>query len=60
MYAALATLGSGFLLTSWSNVTVASLIWLISRAHPALSAAAILALVVAALDEKEEIGNPQD
>ena len=54
MYAALATLGSGLIFTSWQNVSLATVIWLIARIHPALSAGAILVLVASALAEQEE------
>lgn len=54
MYAALATLGSGLVFTSWQNVSLATLIWLIARLHPALSAGAILVLVVSAIAEDKK------
>jgi hypothetical protein len=52
MLEALATFGSGLFFTTWSNVAIASLVWLISQAHPALSAAAILVLVSLALADE--------
>ena len=52
MYAALATLGSGFFFTSWQNVSLATVIWMIARIHPALSAEAILVLVASAMAEQ--------
>lgn len=54
MYSSLALLGSGFFFTSWPNVSLATVLWLISRLHPALSAGVILMLVMAALDDQEE------
>lgn len=54
MYAAFATLGSGLFFTSWQNVSLATVIWIIARIHPALSAGVILVLVMSALEEQEK------
>ena len=54
MYAALATLGSGLFFTSWQNVSLATVIWIVARMHPALSAGAILVLVASAFAEEEK------
>ena len=54
MYSSLAMLGSGFFFTSWPNVSLATVLWLIARLHPALSAGVILMLVMAALGDEDE------
>jgi hypothetical protein len=54
MYAAIATLGSGLFFTNWQNVSLATVIWLVARIHPALSAGAILVLIANALADERQ------